>query len=510
MKGGVGALGVSFCSLAAFRISAGLLVLCDLLDRVWDHQSHYSDGGVFPRDLAIAWTGGRQLSPYFVTGSDLGQLALFVIAGILASMLVLGFRTRFATIGSWYMLWSLHSRNWFVLNSGDQLFLMLLFWGMFLPLGARWSLDAVRSKRSEPPQSNVLSIATLAIMLQVVGTYVASALLKTGAEWRVEGSAVYYALSVGHFARSTADLIYPFPELLKFLTFATFWLEMVGVLLVFIPIWTWRFRILVVGVMWSFHLGLFAFMHLGIFPFVCMVGWIVFIPKEFWDRAARISTKINVDRRVRRLTEARDRVVQVLYHGRPGQGAPIRVQPSLVCTTGAAVALTFVLFWNVGTIFAPIHVPKQFASIAQWLRIDQRWGMFAPYPRKIDGWTIAVAYLEDGTRIDLCRSGQPVSWTKPKDFNELYPRYRWRKLVSNLWEDRNEALRVPYASYLWDRYEESHPDSPAIQRVELYLAYTGTLPNYRTTSIRLKKLGALSVRGSDSLSNGPTPASRPD
>ena len=67
-------------------------------------------------------------------------------------MLVLGWKTRFATIASWVLLLSLQNRNTMILSGEDNLALLLLFWGMFLPLGARYSVDSALDSNAAPPR----------------------------------------------------------------------------------------------------------------------------------------------------------------------------------------------------------------------------------------------------------------------------------------------------------------------------------------------------------------------
>jgi hypothetical protein len=96
----------------------------------------------------------------------------------------------------------LHARNPLVLQGGDVLFRMLLFWSIFLPLGARCSLDALRRRSAEPLPDRVSSPCTLALMLQVCFVYWFAAAIKSDPVWRHEGSAgnaahrPYYAASL--------------------------------------------------------------------------------------------------------------------------------------------------------------------------------------------------------------------------------------------------------------------------------------------------------------------------
>jgi len=327
-------------------------------------------------------------------------------------------------------------------------------------------------------------------MLQVVATYFLSALLKSGDEWRADGTALYFALGVGHFVRPTADLIYPHYELLRVLTHATFWLEAVGSLLVFSPFETGKIRIAAVAAFWGFHLGILFFMELGVFPLVCMAAWLIFLPTAFWDTSERLVGRVEPFRRLGRSVQVLARRAAGLLYGptehtpRPWTARRLAIDQVL-----AGSALSVVVLWNIGTLVPALQVPQSFRPIAWMLRIDQRWGMFAPYPRKVDAWTVSVAHLSDGSKFDLLRGGAPVEWSRPNDFGDLYPRYRWRKLAANLWTDETIVYRRHFATYLWRQWAARHPDGPHVERLELFMVYRTNLPEYRASSTRMKRLG---------------------
>ncbi|NIP85312.1 MAG: hypothetical protein GTO03_07040, partial [Planctomycetales bacterium] len=120
--------GIDLRSLAAFRIGMGLLLLSDLFCRGQQIAAHYTDLGVLPRGARIAiydmgdQTGLRYWwSLHMFSGEYLLQLLLFVVAAVFAGWLLIGYRTRLATIASWILLISLASRNPMLLDGGDVL-----------------------------------------------------------------------------------------------------------------------------------------------------------------------------------------------------------------------------------------------------------------------------------------------------------------------------------------------------------------------------------------------------
>ena len=100
--------------------------------------------GSFLEDFIIDWSGDNRWSLYFISGSWVWALLLHLVAAGAAMALLLGYRTRLATLISFVLLVSLHNRAPLMLQGGDNLLLLMVFWSIFLPLGARFSMDAAR------------------------------------------------------------------------------------------------------------------------------------------------------------------------------------------------------------------------------------------------------------------------------------------------------------------------------------------------------------------------------
>ncbi|MBD1896331.1 HTTM domain-containing protein [Coleofasciculus sp. FACHB-129] len=277
--------GLDLRSLALFRIGLALLVVTDLINRSKDLKAHYTDFGILPRaPLIEQFLNSWFWSVHLFSGQALFQSFLFLFAGFIAFALLIGYRTRFVTIVSWALLVSLHSRNPMVLSAGDIEFRLLLFWAMFLPLGACYSVDSALNSSSKALPERILSGATVALTLQICFVYWFTWALKSDPIWWKEGSAVYYALSIDQFATPIGQFFLGFPPpLLVFLTYTTLGIELLGPFLLFIPIRTSFFRLCAVVTFILLHLGFGLGLTLGLFPFISAIAWLVFIPSEFWN-----------------------------------------------------------------------------------------------------------------------------------------------------------------------------------------------------------------------------------
>src|SRR5690606_14670972 len=88
-----------------------------------------------------------------------------------------------------------------ILQGGDDLLRVMLFWAMFVPLGARFSVDAALA-RTQPEQlpKRIFSVGSMTLALQLLAMYAVSAILKTGPTWHAQGSAIHLALHHHAFA----------------------------------------------------------------------------------------------------------------------------------------------------------------------------------------------------------------------------------------------------------------------------------------------------------------------
>jgi hypothetical protein len=269
-------------SLALFRVMLGVFLLLDWIDRLPYVRLLYADDGILPRDLI---TGVHPVSVHMLHGAAWFQYALVAVALAFGLLVLVGWRTPWVCLVSFFLLISIHARNPAALQGGDHLLRLITFWGVFLPLGACWSVDAARSN-VRPGSPAVLSPGSVAYILQLCLVYWFAGAWKWLGPWREEGTAVYLALHVDHFPTRLGLLVREHPDLCWWLTHGTIWLETLGPVLLFLPFHVGLQRMVTVAAFILFHAGLALTMELGHFPFVCMIAWLPLLPTGFWDRLA--------------------------------------------------------------------------------------------------------------------------------------------------------------------------------------------------------------------------------
>lgn len=288
---------VDIRALAVTRISAGCILLVDLIIRLIDVKSQLSDAGILPRaDVFAHWDNIGHLSLHMLSGGTWWQVILILVQIVFALFLIVGYRTTLSTIVSWFLLISLHDRLQIVLNSGDVWFRMLLFWGMFVPWGSYLSIDYVRGIKSfdafksssEKIKRSIVSVGTAGIMIQGVLVYLFTGLLKYGSAWTEDFTAIYFTLSNGQFARTLGEVIASVPTVTIIATPVVLYLEIIGGALL---LWPWWKKYVRTGLFFTFALLQLMIAltmdNVGLFGVISVVGLIPFLPKEFWDASVR-------------------------------------------------------------------------------------------------------------------------------------------------------------------------------------------------------------------------------
>ncbi|MDG1311173.1 MAG: hypothetical protein P8P26_03835 [Porticoccaceae bacterium] len=270
-------------ALALMRIGVGLLLLADIAIRAPDVVIWLTDSGVLSRERSIGYSSEWRFSLYWLNGGVFWASLLMAVAAGFAALLTLGVRTRLASIVSFVLLVSLHNRNPMLLQGGDNLLLLMVFWGCFLPWGERASFDSAMVKN--PQESNrYFSASSIGLVLQVLSVYFFSALLKTGDEWVENGTAIYYALHNDQFAFGLARYWREWHDFTWGLTHYVWWLELLAPILALVPLWFVRLRTLAVMAFIALEIGFIFNLRIGLFPYISIVSLFAILPIPVMDR----------------------------------------------------------------------------------------------------------------------------------------------------------------------------------------------------------------------------------
>lgn len=244
-------------------VAAGLLVPF----QEWSKADNHSLG----RRLLLSWQDDPALL----------HAALWMWVAV-AALLMLGWQTRAAAIGSWVLTMSFSNVNPNIDNAGDTIRTIGLFYLMLCPCGAAWSVDGWLVRRSIGASQPVYvwPWPLRLLFVQMIFIYFMNGLYKiTGATW-LGGDSLYCVLCDLTLTRLSIAQI-PVP----------YWVLQIATWLVLA--WELSFPVLVLwgGTRWvalafgvAFHLGILATLELGSFVPYMLCLYVPLLPWDSWLR----------------------------------------------------------------------------------------------------------------------------------------------------------------------------------------------------------------------------------
>jgi hypothetical protein len=398
-------------SLGLFRIVFSLVLLSDLARRWVEIGFWYTNQGLLPNHTLL-WRppAGRMFSLFFGV-SQLDEAGVgFALCGAIYVALLFGYRTRWVQVLALVARVSLNTRLAVLENGGDMVMDLLCLLTLPLPLGARFSLDAVGRAMLEPAKSTTerddsrpfASLAVLGLLLQFSIIYLFNAAAKDGPGWR-DGTAVYYALhqdklvtAFGVWMREHLPL-----SVIAGLTRATLATEWLGFALIISPLFVHQARLLAVCIMPVLHLGFALGLNLGGFSPAMMSFYPLLLTARHWNW---LSSRYDVTRlplRARLLALSQQLLAGLRF--RPQEPASKTGRVLMEC--GVAVLLlaitTEVLNDNTPVPDAlRVPQPRWAKALIEYPRILQGWRMFANEPSRGDTMIHVSATTAAGARVD--------------------------------------------------------------------------------------------------------------
>jgi len=296
-------------SLGLFRLLMGLVLIGDLIRRWAWVRAFYSNEGVLPnhnhlfnlRDKGHIWSA---LHAFSSPGENHFAfcLILFAYLGFLV-----GFQTRVFQAIALLCFVSLGSRNILLENQGNYAAVALLFFTLFLPLGSRFSIDALKrslldrdektadelNDRKTPSEEELsatrgpgyspLSIAAFAVTMQIVIILISSAAWHFAGPWR-DGSGLFYALQVERWISDVGARVAHAPSgLLKGLSFLLFGTEILVPVLVLLPVARRPLRGVAASLLAVYGVLLGALFSLGLYGWTLVAAAALLLADENWD-----------------------------------------------------------------------------------------------------------------------------------------------------------------------------------------------------------------------------------
>ncbi len=465
-------------SLAVFRIFAGLLVVADVLLRLRNFRFFYTDDGVMPVSLAREIASDYAVSVFFLSGSPAVTLALFGLHLLVGVALFFGYHTRIAAVLAFVFVVSLDFRMPLATSYADILFRHLLFWGMFLPLGRRFSLDAIRSET--PAAKTYTGLAGAFVLIQMVAMYVANGSHKI--PWRKEwlsGQSLYGILHYDSISWLLGPYIRDFPLLVQLGSVKWYILMLAAPMLL---LFAGRARYFAATLYVGGHLFMASTVRIGAFPFVALMGLALFYQPRAWadgrwvaERFGFVSGFETVQARGTAYGERLDgRLPRATLPETPGIER-LRAPATVLVTAIVVVSGVFVVVPTLATVGAiddeaTVPLADRVESVQSNVRLDQPPWRFYQGPMGSDEYYVFAGMRSDGEVVDAYND-RPMAWDRPhghRNYRQL-DTYRERFYMYSIDSRANPAYGddadAVYAEYLCANYRS---EGRALTHVNLW------------------------------------------
>ena len=449
-------------SLAAFRMAIGAIVCADALLRTRDFSIMFAPDGMFPIAVLRAFQADPCVwSLAFCVDAAWWSGVVLALEGLAGGLMAVGACTRLATPLAWVAVVSVIRRTAPATNAGDLWLACLLFWGMFLPLGATWSVDAWLAGRSRgspgenPPARawSVCSIASVALVLQIAAVYLSAGIAKCNDTW-LSGTALSHALSLHDHGSSLGQLMawdrWP-GWLARPATWSVLALELAGPCLILAasrPLVRLSIAILFI----VFHASIAVLMSVGLFGFIGMAAWLAILPATAWP--ARIVS------------------APPAWRQRAASGFRWWERFGHACCAVAGCLALVSLAHEVGP-WRTRPLPRPLVSAMNLCCLPQAWAMFGQVPSQ-EQWVYARGDLADGSVVDLLRDGRPLETVRPSGGFASLSNHRWHKMFWELPRPPQRIFSPSIAAAIASRWNATHGPDKQVNSLEIRYARLGT------------------------------------
>jgi hypothetical protein len=285
-------------TLGLFRLILGFLLTADWLRHWGEAATYYCNEGVLSNHFHLFRPSSGYNFSVLHAFSTLPEVHVAFALGLVCFVCFwAGYRTRLFSILSFVLVTSRDNRLVMIENGGYVVVNLLACWAMFMPTGARFSVDAWLRSLRERRERSIAALAdrpagdtpyvsgvALLVTVNVAFVYFFNVVNKSGQIWRT-GDTVHYVL---HLDRMITGIPVFFREVLPLwatrgLSFGVLALE--ALLFAWI-LWPYGRRVtrpLAMGGMWILHGTFGIMMRLGPFSWF-MIAWsfLLLLP-EHWE-----------------------------------------------------------------------------------------------------------------------------------------------------------------------------------------------------------------------------------
>ncbi len=271
---------ISAKPLGLIRILYGAVALYNLALCAVDLDYWFSGNGLLPGDESWVVAGNYQLSLLHFYQDPLTVRLFFLFTATAAFLLMIGWRSRLMSILFYVGMLMINNRNLVSQSGADVLLIVFAFNLMLCPSGAAYSVDSwlASRKRGTPADPIIIPWSYRLIQIQVCVVYTMAAVLKTGGNLWMNGSALHFVFHNTEVTRFDVRFLSEYPILINVMTYSALFMEFY---LAFF-LWFRSTRPLAIFLGFLLHMGISVTINIPIFAELMWIGYLAFLtPPEF-------------------------------------------------------------------------------------------------------------------------------------------------------------------------------------------------------------------------------------
>ena len=446
--------------LSIFRIGLAILIIVDLFFRGIHLEELYTNKGLFTRQDAMKFSSNTLYYSFHLANDSFEfQTFLFLTAAIFAVLLLIGYKTRLATIVSWILITSLHVRNPLILDGGDYLLRLCLMWCMFLPIGEFYSYDS--KQKTENPPLKISSYASAGLLIQIAIMYIFTGLTKFRNEEWINGDGIFLSLSEIQFATPIGLYITTLPDyVLRIITKTLIYFEILGPLFLFSKSGLIRSCILLCFTL--LHIVFSLCLDIGLFALIDIVCLIPFLSGEMLEKIF-LRLKISA----------------------PNNYSTGYFLSNKYANIFSLIMIVYIFFSNIDGLYMKKYIPPKLNWFGEIMHIHQSWYMFSTPGTKgqwYNLWYVIPGNLNNGSEVDLFKNGEPVTFEKPKIASYYFKDRHLKKFLVTT--GKSYWAYIPsYGKYLCYSWNKTHDKAEHVKSLDIYLMHEVLLSNKQNAGI---------------------------
>mmetsp|Transcript_5295 Transcript_5295/g.7723 ORF Transcript_5295/g.7723 Transcript_5295/m.7723 type:complete len:513 (-) Transcript_5295:73-1611(-) len=468
-------LGSNYEAIALYRISLGIMLLIELVSRFQYLHPFYSDSGTLPLNILLPKSDSlyKAVCIHCYSGSMIYLQLLLSLQVVLAVMLVVGHKTKLASIASWVLYLSLTLRNTWLNFILDRYFHYLLFYSMFLPLDGAHAIDAKKYKYDH--RKTFISPGTIALKVLITWLYWDAGYGKYSDPlqgWTLNAKPLP---ALDTYVRHTvvARIMYGLlgPSGLRLMTPTVVYAEMFCAPVALLGSLVGSKRIVyatIIG-MCSIHIGIaFTMRNTVLLSSVACVAWCIFLPSG-------VGTDVGFSSESKH-----DKKVKLQQHG-ASTWAKRHGLSTLIIAAFACGSVWFEMFSD--------QCNQSHKHIWSTL-LHNRWNVFVGAEEYVT-WEIAPGQLADGSIVDVWSKSDEVNWNMPgagAPCTSTARAGRWRSYpyLAELEGEDGEVL-WSYLCRQWDeenRVHEAGNEGKKLLKFNFFMLQADVKPNMGFSATR--------------------------